>query len=153
MPQNVFFECSFGDFFYEFVRCSVWSLYSRSAPIGWLQSANRLEFPIGSIGWWRRSADRLWQTRLPGSGWPIGCGGLKQMSSSQKRSRQNSVQNAPIGIFTALMGAIFVTISVFMSRANFWATFGPIGPIGSIGSKSIGSIGHGWLIDCRATSL
>ena len=59
-------------------------------------------------------------------------------SSSQKRSRRNSVQNAPIGIFTALMGTIFVTISVFLSRPNFWATFGPIG---SIGSKSIGSIG------------
>ena len=56
-----------------------WSLYSQSTPIGWLQSANRLEFPIGSIGWWRRSADRLWQTRLPASGRPIGCGRLKKV--------------------------------------------------------------------------
>ena len=56
-----------------------WSLYNRSAPIGWLQSANRLEFPIGSIGWWKRSADRLWQTRLPTSGWPIGCGRPKKV--------------------------------------------------------------------------
>ena len=55
------------------------SLYSQSAPIGWLQSANRLEFPIGSIGWWRRSADRLWQTRLPAFGRPIGCGRLKKV--------------------------------------------------------------------------
>ena len=72
------------------------------------------------------------------------------------------MQNAPIGIFTALMRTIFVIISVFMSRANFWATFGPIGPksIGSIGSigqadqgweKSIGSIGQGCLIDYRVT--
>ena len=44
-------------------------------------------------------------------------------SSSQKRSRRNSVQNAPIGIFTALTGTIFVTISVFVSRGNFQATF------------------------------
>ena len=74
------------------------------------------------------------------------------------------MQNAPIGTFTALMGTIFVTISVFMSRANFWSTFGPIRskPIGSIGQadqgweKSIGLIGwigQGWLIDCRVTSM
>ena len=68
------------------------------------------------------------------------------------------MQNAAIGIFTALMGMIFVTISVFMSRANFCATFGPIGSIGQADQgweKSIGligSIGQGWLIDCRVTS-
>ena len=133
-----------------------WSLYSQSAPIGWFQSANRLEFPIGSIGWWRRSADRLWQTRLPASGRPISCSGLKKKSSSQKCSHQNSVQNAPIGIFTALMGTIFVTVSVFMSQAHFWAIFGPSSSIGQADQgwkKSMGSIGQGWLIDCRATRL
>ena len=38
------------------------------------------------------------------------------MSSSQKRSHRNSVQNGPIGKFTALTVTTFVTISVFMSR-------------------------------------
>ena len=47
-------------------------------------------------------------------------------SSSQKRSRRNSVQNAPIGVFTALTGTISVPISVFVSgqlSGNFRATF------------------------------
>ena len=128
------------------------------------------------IGWNFQSAPSA-----GGGDRPIGCGrpdcrlldgrsavADSKKSSSQKRSCRNSVRNAPIGIFTALVGTIFVTISVFMSRANFWATFGPIGSIGSIGSKSIGSIsqadqgweksigpigsiGQGWGIDCRVT--
>ena len=111
--------------------------------IGWLQSANRLEFPIGSGG-----GDR-----------PIGCGrpncrlldvrlavADSKKSSSQKCSRQNSVQNAPIGIFAALMETVFVTISVFLYWANVWTTVGPIGSIGQADQgweKSIGSIGQG----------
>ena len=46
------------------------------------------------------------------------------MSSSQSCSHRNSVQNAPIEKFTALLGTTFVNISVFMSRGNFRATFG-----------------------------
>ena len=102
------------------------------------------------IGWNFRSAPSA-----GGGDRPIGCGrpdcrlldgrsavADPKKSLSQKRSRRNSVQNAPIEKFTALLGTTFVNISVFMSRANFWATFGPIG---SIGSKSIGSIGSiGW---------
>ena len=39
-------------------------------------------------------------------------------ASSQKRSRRNSGQNRPIERSTALTGTIFVTVSVFMSRAQ-----------------------------------
>ena len=39
--------------------------------------------------------------------------------TSQIDSHRNSVQNAPIGEFTALTATIFVTISVFMSQGNF----------------------------------
>ena len=87
----------------------------RLAPIG--QSAgisNRLHRLVEAIGrsavadpiadFW--TADRLWQTQ--------------NMASSQSCSRRNSVQNAPIESSTALTGTIFVTISMFMSRANFW---------------------------------
>ena len=42
----------------------------------------------------------------------------KKTSTSQIDSHQNSVQNAPIGVFTALTATIFVTISVFMSQGN-----------------------------------
>ena len=57
--------------------------------------------------------------------WISGSGGLggsywarsQKMPSSRKCSHRNSVQNGPIDSFTALMGTIFVAISVFMSRA------------------------------------
>ena len=49
---------------------------------------------------------------------------IQTMVSSQKRSHRNSGQNRPIERSTALMGTIFMTISVFKSRGHFWATFG-----------------------------
>ena len=45
---------------------------------------------------------------------------------TQKHSHRNSVQNGPIEKSTALTGAIFVTISVLMSRGDFRATFGQL---------------------------
>ena len=74
----------------------------------------------------------FWQGSLRGSvgglmefRWISGSGGLggsywvrsQKMPSSRKCLHQNSVQNGPIDSFTALMGTIFVAISVFMSRA------------------------------------
>ena len=39
---------------------------------------------------------------------------------------ENSVQNGPVDKFTALTATLFVTISVFMSRGHFPATFGQL---------------------------
>ena len=65
--------------------------------------------------------------------WPTACEKnfdsgphFQKVALSRKRSRRNSMQNAPIGIFTALTGTIFVTISMFVSRGNFQATSGPL---------------------------
>ena len=126
------------------------------------------------IGWNFQSAPSA-----GGGDRPIGCGrpdcrpldgrsavaDLKK-SSPQKRSHRNSEQNAPIGIFTALMGTIFVTISVSVSGQlleHFWPnrldrlvdskSIGSIGQADQGWEKSFGSIGQGWLIDCRVTSM
>ena len=74
-----------------------WPLYSRSAPIGWQRSADRLGFPIGSIGWRSRSADRLgfsigWRSRSavadPIVDFPTPIGRPR----SQKRRRHKNVR-------------------------------------------------------------
>ena len=49
---------------------------------------------------------------------------IPKMAASQRRLHQNSGQNRPVEGSTALTGTIFVTISVFRSRGNFWAAFG-----------------------------
>ena len=51
---------------------------------------------------------------------------IQKVSLSQSCAHRNSVQNAPIESSTALTGTTFVTISVFMSRGHFPATFGQL---------------------------
>ena len=51
---------------------------------------------------------------------------FKKMGSSQSCSHRSSAQNGPVDKFTALTGTTFVTISVFMPRGHFPATFGKL---------------------------
>ena len=64
-----------------------------------------------------KNAQPISRSRWPNArpGWPI----FQEAASSQKCLHRNSVQNGPLERSTALTGATFVTISVFMSRGPF----------------------------------